>query len=313
MAQDVNRVKKAVNGIHEVVQQTEKSVGALATQTRNNTEAVAELKEIVLLGQHNKDLFFPFLHLGFDGSSGNNFVVPVEMVDESKTNRDLCVISIPSAEIFMAHESGTGVPVDVTRNFFQNTMVFPLARNLTYKDRINCFLKTGFAFLAVGEKWNWKKAENDSRLRIVEATFWKETLQFIDEAFPDRVKNRSELRYGAKPPSYKSVGLDIGFDVTTRRNRSVKKVARSFSDEEKKKFPVIGVPWVTEWYTPVVGKVFGVPDSLLGTKHIVGSKFSADSEIRVLSYKEGLSDYHKCENKKNKRKRVRSLPIGNRG
>lgn len=236
--------------------------------------------------------FLPYLHLGFDGSSGNNFYCQVSLTDHTGADRDLVCFSIPSATRFYGVECPQKIPMETTQSFFLSPE-FIRAGGLNYKDIINGLMLTGFGFLAVGPKWNQMRMRNTARFVFVEAAFARKLLDDIDEHMPDRPRVRRDLTHGGTTPNYKLDGNDFGFRQQSRTDKStghIIQVRQTIPYERKKMMPMLGEPWVREWYTPGVAKFFRIPEEEIGVHHVVGSVLDPNSAI-VKTHAQGFADF----------------------
>lgn len=256
--------------------------------------------------------YLPFLHLLFDGSTGNNCWCPVTFTDTRRVLRKLVVISLPAMEVCFSEEMPTHSNTDMTRSFFTGGN-FKRAENLTYDDEITAYTLSGFGFYSRGPRGSNSRNNNRRRFTIVEARRFKALLKKVNDSFPDRPLVRANLRPGAKIPNYKKDGAIFGFMSVNPKDlfgsptgRILHIGGRSVSAERKRQFPVQGEPWVREWYTEYIGEFFGVPDHLLGARHIVGSAIDTSSSV-PLTYKDGAADFWRRRNHQKKKKEKRNL------
>ena len=263
--------------------------------------------------------FLPFLHLLFDGSTGNNCYCPVTFTDSRGVVRKLVVTSVPAMELCYLEEMPTHSNPDLTRSFFTGGN-FKRAENLTYDDEITAYTLSGFGFYSRGPQGSNSRNNNRRRLTIVEAHIFKALLNKINDSFPERPLVRANLKPGSKTPNYKKDGAFFGFMYTNAKDmygsptgRITQIGSRSVSAERKRQFPVEGEPWVKDWYTDFIGEFFGVPGHLLGTRHIVGSVIDTSSSVPH-TYKVGVADFWRRRNHQIKKKEKRgSKRVANGG
>lgn len=93
--------------------------------------------------------YFPYFHLMFDGSTGNNGWCPVTLTDFKKRPRELVVLSVQVISRFMIEESPDPQEFKTTFGFL-NGPDFKAATDMSYDDEINAYLNSGFKFLARG-------------------------------------------------------------------------------------------------------------------------------------------------------------------
>lgn len=252
--------------------------------------------------------YLPFLHLLFDGSTGNNCWCPVTFTDTRKVLRKLVVTSVPAMELCYLEEMPTHSNPDLTRSFFTGGN-FQRAENLTYDDEITAYTLSGFGFYSRGPQGSNSRNNNRRRLTIVEAHHFRALLNKINDSFPDRPLVRASLRPGSKTPNYKKDGAIFGFmsvnpdDMYGSATGRIAHISgRSVPAERKRQFPVEGEPWVIEWYTDYIGEFFGVPGHLLGKRHIVGSVIDTSSSVPH-TYKVGVASFWKRKNHQIKKKK----------
>lgn len=250
--------------------------------------------------------FLPYIHMGFDGSTGNNFFCPASFTDHTGVDRELCIISLPLAVRFFGEECPGKIPAATTQSFFLSPH-FIRAAGLDYKDIINGLLLTGFAFLAVGPKWNQMRLRNTSRFVFVEAAFFMKLLKDTDMHFPDRPRNRSDLVHGGHRPNYKVDGVDFGFKEASRTDKStgpIVQIRQTIPLERKRTMAVLGEAWVKEWYNPMVAKFFDIPDDVVGVHHVISSVVDSTSAL-VKSHTEAIGDYKRRKSQSAYRKRAK--------
>lgn len=127
----------------------------------------------------------------------------------------------------------------------------------------------------------------------MEAAWFMDLLSKIDVEFPERPRVRN-FQPVCKTSRYNNDGFGFGFRKCIDTDKSTGSIVqlggKEISAERARTLPVIGEPWVQEWYTRIVGKVFGVPADMLGVRHVVGSVLDANSAT-VRTHAFGVEDY----------------------
>lgn len=232
-----------------------------------------------------------YLHHFFDGSTGNNCICPVTFVDHAGLNRELVVQSLPATERFFTEECPNKMDPLHVRSYFTSSDM-KRALGLDYKDFITALLLSGFKFLAVGPGWNQERKRNTERFVIYEAEWYKSLLDRVAREMPDRPMKRDFIHSG-RLPNYRNDGVNYGFLIDDDDDKStgrIVQVSKSFSSEEAKSMVVQGQPWVAEWYTSFVARLFGQPSNMIGVCHIISSCVDATSGP-VETHEKASSEY----------------------
>lgn len=291
MQQDIHQNQNEMNGRIDSVT-TEFNAFVKTCATNNFTSGL-------------RGTFFPYLHHGFHGASGNNFYCPFSITDHMGEYRELVAISLPCAGKFYNEECPAHVALTTTTSFFLSPF-FVRAERLDFKDIISGVLLTGFSMLAVGPKWNQMRLRNTAKFVIVEAAFMKKLLQDIDIHIPDRPRNRSDFVHGGgHTPNYKVDGVDYGFRQASRDDKStgrIVQICQTIRLERKRMMPVMGEAWVQEWYTPMVADFFDIPADMVGVHHVVSSVVDRTSAL-VKKHSVAIGEYRKRSSQSASRKK----------
>ena len=263
---------------------------------KTNTEMRADVN-LVLHTIHSSKLregkcalYFPYVHLWFDGSTGNNCICPVGLKDHRKLDRKLLVMSVHGVFRNMNKETPLGESLSDTYTFLHYHFNDMKASGLNVDDQMNAYLQSSFKFLT---RRSSTVAENSRRLIILEMQPVKDLFSKIKVEYKNRPRRREDIGINVSPAlSYKSDGFEFGFDTSMAPINVLGAKHKNVSAERRKKLAVIGEPWVKEWYSPIIGEFFGVPPNLLGVRHVVAGEVASESECpAVESYEVGLQKF----------------------
>ena len=314
----------------EAVQEMNKMSTAIVTKQNAQAEEIVDLKKDVAelkdeskelrdgvkyalhtlksskLRQGKCEMYYPYVHLWFDGSTGNLCFCPVTLNDHRQLARKLVVLCVHAIFRFMNNETLFGESYSDTCTFLHYHFNDMKARNLNLDDQMNAYLQSSFKFLTRRPS---TQAENSRRLIIVEFQQFKDFLSEVNAEYLNRPRRRQDINHRVSPAlSHKSDGFEFGFDTSMAPINVLGAKHKNVSAKRRKQLPVIAEPWVKDWYTPLVGELFGVPADMLGVRHVVACEVASESECpAVKTYEEGLKDFLARKKRESDKKLAREL------
>lgn len=237
-----------------------------------------------------KIFFYSNLHALFDTSKGFCAVCPV-----SYKGHFFLVLSMNMLVTAYGKYADHRMSEMETRAFFGSSFNIPLYEH--------DFTTEEFRISAIGKNGRQGFAANKMNFIIADAQQFKAILRKVELYLPNY----------RKTPLLQSASLydgnDYAFRCKSETDHSsgpiLQYCGRSFSRDEKMRTPAMGKTWVTEWLTPTICGFYGVPEHLVGKRHIVCSKVDLGAVVTEdFEMSHGRNKYVAVVKAKGKRKRA---------
>ena len=246
-------------------------------------------------------VIWPVMPILFDTLKGLYSWFPVKFTDTNHESHDVVVLSVPMTiyllQTFDGKVNDSRSKRDV-ENHLRNLDRFQLVASERIENFTRIMKQTPFKSYALyagksGKNRPISFKNNVDNYIIMEKSYWKDIMNSVAEAFPDRKL--------VVPDSTKSLHRNVmaqqfaltAASISDSRSAPIKPFGGiQVSFEDRKTWPSMGFPIWRECYSVAVKEFFGIDESL--SRHIVNGVYDPSTE-ECVSFEEAFESVAECD------------------